>query len=278
MVSASVFQCFMVTRYFRLSGNWILSFIIFLLIGTSFGSTVHLLSIYQTVIPALFSEQAASFYSARFIVLVLATAMTTDILISAALIWQLHTTEVISPHTKSLIHRISTQTIKTGTIPCLFAMVVLITYLAYKDGSVSVCFAFMLGRVYTLTMLFTLIFRDSLATGNETIPGITFLDVERAGRGQDTMRGNGLVSNGDVEHGGTTMRTMDSTEVGDSPNSKLTHSIHSVRNGSIKEKETQHLNGSLVQDSLLSTGTPESEKKQQGEAPSPSVVSEPAKN
>ncbi|KAF9041480.1 hypothetical protein BJ165DRAFT_1530199 [Panaeolus papilionaceus] len=267
MISAAVFQCFMVTRYFRLSGNWILSFLIFLLIGTSFGSTIHLLAIYDTVIPALFSTEAASFYSARFIILVLATAMTTDILISSALIWQLHRTEILSPHTKSLIHRISTQTIKTGTIPCLFAMVVLITYLAYKDGSVSVCFAFMLGRVYTLTMLFTLIFRDSLVrpSANNTLPAITFIDVERLGGKSQ----NGALHTRSTENGGLATETVDSTVVADSPRDKTAYSLPSIKQSSSEGKE--QLGTSPAGVSVLNSASNDEEKKEAESSPALAV-------
>ncbi|KAF8159264.1 hypothetical protein B0H34DRAFT_796543 [Crassisporium funariophilum] len=93
---------------------------------------------------------------------VLGTAMLTDIAIATALILQLQRKRVYSRQTKNLIKRISSLSMKTGVVPGLFALATLVGYLAYRNGTIAFCFAFMLARVYTLTMLFTLIYRDKL--------------------------------------------------------------------------------------------------------------------
>jgi len=136
--------------------------------------------------------------------------MLTDVSITIALLWQLNITGLYSPlnlQTKRyipfppddythflgahinfhrrLVARISSQAIKTGVVTCLFALITLVTYLSYKNQSIATCVAYMLGRVYTATMLFSLIYRDKLLSGDElrnaTLPSLNGSDSGELG-------------------------------------------------------------------------------------------------
>ena len=121
---------------------------------------------------------------------VLVNAMLTDVSITTALLWQLNRSGLYSHQnlqTKrylsfydthisgrlsiSLLHRLiaklSSLAIKTGVVPCVFALITLVTYVSYKNQNIATCFAYMLGRVYTSTMLFSLLYRDKLFSDGE---------------------------------------------------------------------------------------------------------------
>ena len=74
-----------------------------------------------------------------------------------------------TPPLHRLIARISSLAIKTGVIPCVYALISLVTYLTHVDPNIVTFITYMLGRVYTLSMLFSLIYRDKLASDNELI-------------------------------------------------------------------------------------------------------------
>ena len=116
--------------------------------------------------------------------LALATPAVTDVFITSALVWQINRPELLwNPQTKRylsfydihisghslippplhrLVARISSLAIKTGLIPCVYTLTSLVTYVSHVIPNICEFFTFMLGRVYTLSMLFTLIYRDKL--------------------------------------------------------------------------------------------------------------------
>ncbi|KAF4614615.1 hypothetical protein D9613_003398 [Agrocybe pediades] len=87
----------------------------------------------------------------------------TDICINVALTWKLRMSSTYSSGTRHLVDRIVTYAIVTGCTTSIFALSVLISYLIYPPSAISTGIAFSLGRVYTLTMIFTLISRDKLS-------------------------------------------------------------------------------------------------------------------
>ena len=123
--------------------------------------------------------------------LVFATSMLTDICITTALLWQLnrsglysrrnmqtkrylsfydrHISRLLSipPSLHRLIAKLSSLAIKTGVVPCVFVLITLVTYIAYKNANITLFFAYMLGRVYTSTMLYSLLYRDKLYSDGE---------------------------------------------------------------------------------------------------------------
>ena len=119
---------------------------------------------------------------------VLVTAMLSDVSITTSLLWYLnlsglynhqnlqtrrylsfydiHISGLLSPSLR-LVKKISSLAIKTGVVPCVFALLTLVTYVSYKNLNLAAFFANMLGRVYTSTMLYTLIYRDKLYSEGE---------------------------------------------------------------------------------------------------------------
>ncbi|KAF4614646.1 hypothetical protein D9613_003400 [Agrocybe pediades] len=99
----------------------------------------------------------------RVVIIALTGIAFTDICINIALIWKLHMSSTYISGTRHLVNRIVTYAIVTGCTTSIFALSVLITYLIYPPSGISTAVGFSLGRVYTLTMIFTLISRDRLA-------------------------------------------------------------------------------------------------------------------
>ena len=123
--------------------------------------------------------------------LALATPAVTDVFITSALVWQINRPELLwNPQTKRylsfydihisgrslippplhrLVARISSLAIKTGLIPCVYTLTSLVTYVSHVIPNICEFFTFMLGRVYTLSMLFPLIYRDKLFSDGELV-------------------------------------------------------------------------------------------------------------
>ena len=76
---------------------------------------------------------------------------------------------LISPPLHRLVARISSLAIKTGLIPCVYTLTSLVTYVSHVIPNICEFFTFMLGRVYTLSMLFPLIYRDKLFSDGELV-------------------------------------------------------------------------------------------------------------
>ena len=122
--------------------------------------------------------------------------MLTDICITTALLWQLnrsglysrqnmqtkrylsfydrHISRLLSipPSLHRLVAKLSSLAIKTGVVPCVFALLTLVTYITYKNSNITLFFAYMLGRVYTSTMLYSLLYRDKLYSDGELMTDI----------------------------------------------------------------------------------------------------------
>ena len=122
--------------------------------------------------------------------IVLVTAMLTDVSITTSLLWQLNRSGLYNhrnlqtkrylsfydihisarlsiPLPNRLVARVSSLAIKTGVVPCVFALIILVSYVSYKNMNIATPVAYMLGRVYTSTMLFSLIYRDKLYSDGE---------------------------------------------------------------------------------------------------------------
>ncbi|KAF8155783.1 hypothetical protein B0H34DRAFT_509531 [Crassisporium funariophilum] len=163
-LGAFIFQGFMLFRYWSFrSKNRIVFLVTFALMLATLASGLRVAA--ETVINGPLSARQG--YFQQFIV-ALAGGLLTDIAIAAALIWELRKRSAFYTQTKNLISRISSLAIKTSSVTCIFALATLVAYLAYPQSRLSTSFGFFLPRVYTLTILFTLIYRDNLVTD----PGI----------------------------------------------------------------------------------------------------------
>ena len=115
--------------------------------------------------------------------------MLTDVSITTSLLWQLNRSGFynhqylqtkrylffydrhisgrlsIPPSLHRLVAKLSSLAIKTGIVPCVFALANLVTYIV--NVAITPFFAYMLGRVYTTTMLYSLIYRDKLYSDGE---------------------------------------------------------------------------------------------------------------
>ncbi|KAK0462411.1 uncharacterized protein EV420DRAFT_1639630 [Desarmillaria tabescens] len=75
----------------------------------------------------------------------------TDIAIAGSLVYALARVKTVDPSTKSIMHRVSVNTMSWGLVSALFTLATLILF--FVDRSVSSVFFSCLGRVYSLTVL-----------------------------------------------------------------------------------------------------------------------------
>ncbi|KAF8959769.1 hypothetical protein BDZ97DRAFT_1836886 [Flammula alnicola] len=155
-----VVQGFMVYRYFRLSSNYIVSIPIVLLM---LAIVPWRKSLSYDSFNLSGREEIDRLKDLPAVVVALSGAVAADTAISLALIWKLHQTRTFTKDIQRLITRISVLAIMTGCATSTVAIATLISYLAYPLSALATCFSFFLGRVYSLTMLFSLIARDKLA-------------------------------------------------------------------------------------------------------------------
>ncbi|KAF9557737.1 hypothetical protein CPC08DRAFT_34074 [Agrocybe pediades] len=157
-ISAFVVQGSMVYRYWRLSRNYFIVLPINLLMLFSFGASMWLI-----VSSSRRQRRIERYDDLQVVIIALAGTAFTDICINVALTWKLRMSSTYSSGTRHLVDRIVTYAIVTGCTTSIFALSVLISYLIYPPSAISTGIAFSLGRVYTLTMIFTLISRDKLS-------------------------------------------------------------------------------------------------------------------
>ncbi|THV00032.1 hypothetical protein K435DRAFT_855137 [Dendrothele bispora CBS 962.96] len=150
---ASVVQIFMLSRYWHLTRRKLVTCIIAFMILISLGG-----SLYSAFIIATFreySQRSAAVLSAT--VWFIASAVT-DLFIAIALIFRLVSTEVQHKSAK----RLCVLSLKTGSLLALSAVVSLIAYVSNTEGNVCLIFGYCLGRIYALTLLYSLNVRMSL--------------------------------------------------------------------------------------------------------------------
>ncbi|KAF8162754.1 hypothetical protein B0H34DRAFT_671914 [Crassisporium funariophilum] len=156
-MGAFIFQGFMLYRYWKLSQNRIVCIAAFLLMCSTIAAGLHVAA--ETKIHGPLSTHAGYF---RQFIFALAGSVITDVLIAAGLIWELRRRNAFYTETQNIIAKICSLAIKTTLVTCIFALATLIAYIAYPLSRLATSFGFFLPRVYTLTMLYTLIYRDNL--------------------------------------------------------------------------------------------------------------------
>ncbi|KAF9475721.1 hypothetical protein BDN70DRAFT_223293 [Pholiota conissans] len=173
-VGALIVQGFLTQRYYCLSSNCIVTtFIIALMLLSLSGS------LYLGILVSLASSRikAEQLHDKKSLTIYLASSAATDICITIALTWKLLYQEkegILSMRTKHIVRRVVAFAIVTGTVTSAVALATLISFLIDRTGGVSPCFGFFLGRVYTITMLFALLFREKLA--GKTFMNVDFID------------------------------------------------------------------------------------------------------
>ncbi|KAJ7876028.1 hypothetical protein B0H13DRAFT_2055974 [Mycena leptocephala] len=147
MVAALV-QSFLVQRYWRLTRNIIITLFMSLLIMVEFGGTFTC-AIVIVLFPAF--EDRAKVKIPGMIWSI--TQVGVDILIAAALLWEFRKFKPGVKETQSLLNRLATRTIQTGTVSATIAVTAQMMYVANNESNASIAIGFCIGRVYVLTLV-----------------------------------------------------------------------------------------------------------------------------
>ncbi|KAF8185622.1 hypothetical protein K438DRAFT_1973911 [Mycena galopus ATCC 62051] len=165
---AALVQCYLAARYWLLAKSRFITltlfFFIMVAIGGGFASALTL---------AMFPE-----YRDREKVIIPATAWliseaVTDISIASALLLEFWKARSSFKENRSLLNRLVVQTIQTGTTGATIALATLIAFMGNHETNVSTGIAYCLGRVYCITMLVNLNYRETRKTwpGERTSSG-----------------------------------------------------------------------------------------------------------
>ncbi|KAJ7486325.1 hypothetical protein B0H11DRAFT_2230781 [Mycena galericulata] len=122
----------------------------------------------------------------------------TDISIASALLWEFRKFKTSFKETSSLRDRLVAQTIQTGAAGATVALIVLVAFLANKESNVPTGIAYILGRIYCLTMLANLNLRGT-GSPDTWLSKFTFSSVNFGTRGE---RGTQARSEGGDDYGG----------------------------------------------------------------------------
>ncbi|KAF5324075.1 hypothetical protein D9619_011117 [Psilocybe cf. subviscida] len=148
----------MVRRYFILSKHYVISGIIIVLMLLSLERSMYLgISSATGNLPV--EGRLTNFMPA---ILALSSSAAADLSTMIAMFWKLKVTDTYSRITHNLVRRMSAVVIITGTATCMVGLAIMISFLTYPLSTLSTCFASFAGRVYSLTMLFTLLYRDMI--------------------------------------------------------------------------------------------------------------------
>ncbi|KAF7368057.1 hypothetical protein MSAN_00871600 [Mycena sanguinolenta] len=158
-IVAALAQSFLTARYWLLARNKFITVILFFFIivaaGGAFAGGVTL-----AVFPKYKDRNKATIPATTWLI----TEAVTDISIAAALLWELRKVKSSFKQTRSLVKRLVAQTIQTGSAGASVALAVFVAFLANKESNVPTGIAYILGRVYCITMLANLNNRKTVNT------------------------------------------------------------------------------------------------------------------
>ncbi|KAJ7230856.1 hypothetical protein B0H12DRAFT_1147312 [Mycena haematopus] len=158
-------QGFMLYRFWRMTEHSITVGIIALVSAASFTGSIG--TAVDTTLNASFSKRGGA---SVFVALWLIAGLVADVAIATSLVWRLHRVKTDIQPTKSLIRRLITSAISTGTSTSIIAMVAVFAYFHEPASNVAISVTFILGRVYSCTMLHLLNYRSKLR--GETAAGV----------------------------------------------------------------------------------------------------------
>ncbi|KAJ7439116.1 hypothetical protein FB451DRAFT_1570096 [Mycena latifolia] len=168
-IGSSVVQTFLIVRYWLLTKNWFVSgiLLLFMLAALVGGLTSGIMLALFTA----FKDRAKVKVSAT---IWFVSEATVDVLIASALLFKLRTAKSSFKETKSLLNRLTVQTIQTGAAGATLALATLIAYLLNNESNgepfiVEIGIAICLSRVNMLTLLFNLNIRKVHGRGSRTI-------------------------------------------------------------------------------------------------------------
>ncbi|KAJ7166965.1 hypothetical protein C8R46DRAFT_1272078 [Mycena filopes] len=182
-----IVQNFLISRYYKLTKRKIACACLFLM---TLAALVG--AIWCATELCIFTAYALRNVAVKSAILWIVSSAATDIAIAAALVLQLNTVKSSFRETRSLIRRLIFHTIQTGSFTTAVAICVLATYLTDTNANICVGFGFMLGRIYTLTMLFNLNNRAALGAGGELLSG--------SGRHMNAPNNDGISLHGITVH------------------------------------------------------------------------------
>ncbi|KAF5367593.1 hypothetical protein D9757_010644 [Collybiopsis confluens] len=172
-IVTALVQSFLIFRYFALTRNWFFLIFCLLMMGLALASCSATAAIFM-----LFPEYSERFRAEVPIICWLASSAATDVLISVALIWQLFSIKTSFSQTEgyalidicrvdslplldSVVKRLIRQTIQTGSASAIIAICTLIAYLKNNSSNVESLFAYLLEKIYVLTLLTNLNMRQT---------------------------------------------------------------------------------------------------------------------
>ncbi|KAK0219772.1 hypothetical protein EDD85DRAFT_988748 [Armillaria nabsnona] len=156
-VTTAVVQSFLIYRFWSLTRQWIISGILGLGMLTSAAGLV------ATAAAQIMYPQYTERYKGRVYVTVwLIASAACDVCIAVSLTFQLRRMSPTFQESKRVINRLIGSVISTGTASTIVAIVILTVFLQNPMTNVSTGVAFCLGRLYSLTMLYSLNKRNAL--------------------------------------------------------------------------------------------------------------------
>ncbi|KAJ7173052.1 hypothetical protein C8R43DRAFT_1102827 [Mycena crocata] len=154
-------QGFMLYRFWRMTRH---SITVGILVVVSLASFAGCTAV-DTSIHPFFSERGDA---GIYVTLWLIAGMVPDVGIAASLVWRLHRVKTDLQPAKSLIRRLITSAISTGTSTSIIAV---FAYLHEPASNIAISVTLILGRVYSCTMLYLLNNRSKMCgeMPNETV-------------------------------------------------------------------------------------------------------------
>ncbi|KIK56839.1 hypothetical protein GYMLUDRAFT_75909 [Collybiopsis luxurians FD-317 M1] len=146
-ISAALVQGFLMARYYLLTRNRLCTLFVFVLIAFTLTT-----SIAGTLIIAMSPDYAERYKSRVATTAWFASSAATDIVISLALIWQFYKMKTSFPGVESMIKRLITRTIQTGSSSSIIAVCTLIFFLRNNSSNAETMTGSILPQVYVITL------------------------------------------------------------------------------------------------------------------------------
>ncbi|KAJ7017769.1 hypothetical protein C8F04DRAFT_422656 [Mycena alexandri] len=150
-VVGALVQGFMLYRFWRMTQHSITVVILSLFSATAFGGSIG--TAVRTSVNIYFSQRGDA---TLFVTIWLIAGMIADVGIAVSLVWRLHRVKATDQPAKSLLRRLITSAISTGSSTSLIAVVAVFAYFHEPASNVAISVTFILGRVYSCTMLYLL--------------------------------------------------------------------------------------------------------------------------
>ncbi|KAJ7603520.1 hypothetical protein DFH06DRAFT_1393117 [Mycena polygramma] len=145
-IVGALVQGFMLFRFWRMTEHWLTVGILALFSAASLAGSIG--TAVDTTINVSFTSTMARVSSSRSLV--------ADVGIATSLVWRLHRVKTDIQPAKSLIRRLITSAISTGTSTSIIAIIAVFAYFHEPDSNVAISVIFILGRVYSCPMLYLL--------------------------------------------------------------------------------------------------------------------------